>query len=174
MKEKAAGERNRKGLGQVGESEQKDYLKMLDRHPALVLNADYQPISYLPLSMWHWQEAVKAVFAGKVTVVDVYPGVSIRATNLEIPLPSVIALIDYVQQPNSKPAFTKRNVFLRDEYRCQYCNDRFHTRDLSLDHVHPRSLGGALHWCVQLRSVLFWIYSTSFIYCSLTFGFHQQ
>jgi hypothetical protein len=51
--------------------------------------------------MWHWQEAVKAVFAGKVTVVDVYPGVSIRATNLEIPLPSVIALIDYVQQPNS-------------------------------------------------------------------------
>lgn len=146
MKEKAARERNRKGLGQVGESEQKDYLKMLDRHPALVLNADYQPISYLPLSMWHWQEAVKAVFAGKVTVVDVYPGVSIRATNLEIPLPSVIALIDYVQQPNSKPAFTKRNVFLRDEYRCQYCNDRFHTRDLSLDHVHPRSLGGALHW----------------------------
>jgi len=42
MKEKAARERNRKGLGQDGESEQKDYLKMLDRHPALVLNADYQ------------------------------------------------------------------------------------------------------------------------------------
>ena len=44
------------------------------------------------------------------------------------------------------PAFTKRNVFLRDEYRCQYCNDRFHTRDLSLDHVHPRCRGGRLVW----------------------------
>jgi hypothetical protein len=51
--------------------------------------------------MWHWQEAIKAVFAGKVTVVDVYPGVMIRAANIEIPLPSVIALNDYIQQPNS-------------------------------------------------------------------------
>jgi hypothetical protein len=49
--------------------------------------------------MWHWQEAIKAVFAGKVTVVDVYPGVTIRAVNIEIPLPSVIALNEYVQHP---------------------------------------------------------------------------
>ena len=100
-------------------------LKRLDQHPALVLNADYQvrgsqlmvscvkechsflflsslqPISFLPLSMWHWQEAVKAVFSGKVTVVEVYPDVTIRAANLEIPLPSVIALNEYVQQPNN-------------------------------------------------------------------------
>ncbi|KAI2496084.1 HNH endonuclease [Fragilaria crotonensis] len=121
-------------------------LKRLDQHPALVLNADYQPISFLPLSMWHWQEAVKAVFSGKVTVVEVYPDVTIRAANLEIPLPSVIALNEYVQQPNNKPAFTKRNVFLRDEYRCQYCSHRFHTRDLSLDHVMPRCMGGRLVW----------------------------
>jgi hypothetical protein len=51
--------------------------------------------------MWHWQEAVKAVFSGKVTVVEVYPDVTIRAANLEIPLPSVIALNEYVQQPNN-------------------------------------------------------------------------
>mmetsp|Transcript_27789 Transcript_27789/g.46112 ORF Transcript_27789/g.46112 Transcript_27789/m.46112 type:complete len:353 (+) Transcript_27789:220-1278(+) len=122
------------------------HIHKLNRHPALLLNADYQPISYLPLSMWHWQEAVKAVFSGKVTVVDVYPDVMIRAANLEIPLPSVIALNDYVPQPNTKPAFTKRNVYLRDQYRCQYCNDRFATRDLSLDHVMPRCMGGSLTW----------------------------
>ena len=127
--------------------QQENYHK-LDRHPTLVLNADYQPVSHLPLSLWHWQEAVKSVFTGKVHVVDVYPDVTIRAANLEIPLPSVIALTEYVPpiQSQQKPAFTKRNVFLRDEYRCQYCNQRFHTRDLSLDHVHPRCMGGRLHW----------------------------
>jgi len=113
---------------------------------ALVLNADYQPMSYLPLSMWHWQEAVKAVFSGKVTVVDVYENVTIRAAHLEIPLPSVIALNEYVPHFHQTPAFTKRNVFLRDEYRCQYCSNFFQTRDLSLDHVVPRCRGGRLHW----------------------------
>jgi 5-methylcytosine-specific restriction endonuclease McrA len=121
-------------------------LRKLDRHPALLLNADYQPMSWLPLSLWNWQEAVKAVFSGKVTVVDVYPDVSIRAANLEVPLPSVIALTEYVPQHHQPPAFTKRNVFLRDEYRCQYCQNRFHTRDLSLDHVVPRCKGGRLNW----------------------------
>lgn len=127
-------------------SEQNDYLKKLDSHPALVLNADYAPMSYLPLSMWHWQEAIKAVFSGKCTVVDVYPDVTIRAATLEIPLPAVIALTQYVPQFKQRPAFTKRNVFLRDEYRCQYCLRNFHTRDLSLDHVVPRCKGGRLHW----------------------------
>ena len=139
----------------------------------LMYNFLLQPISFLPLSLWNWQEAVKAVFSGKVTVVEVYPDVTIRAVNLEIPLPSVIALNEYAPQPNSvscselrfhclyaldcisvsltkhslqKPAFTKRNVFLRDEYRCQYCSHQFHSRDLSLDHVMPRCMGGRLVW----------------------------
>lgn len=103
-------------------------------------------MSFLPLSLWHWQEAVKAIFSGKVTVVDVYEDVTIRAANLEIPLPSVIALNEYVPKYHQTPAFTKRNVFLRDEYRCQYCNEHFHTRDLSIDHVVPRCQGGLLHW----------------------------
>lgn len=60
-----------------------------------------KPISYLPLSTWNWQESIKAVFSGKVTVVDVYPGVMIRAANLEIPLPSVIALNEYAPRPNT-------------------------------------------------------------------------
>jgi len=119
---------------------------VLNRRPSLVLNADYQPLSSLPLSLWNWQEAVKAVFSGKVTVVEVYPDVTIRAVNLEIPLPSVIALNEYVKPPKQRPAFTKRNVYLRDEYRCQYCKERFHTNDLSIDHVVPRSHGGRLHW----------------------------
>ncbi len=129
--------------------EQAQFIKELNRRPALVLNADYQPLSYLPLSLWTWQDAVKAIFSGKVQVVDVYPDVCVRAASLEVPLPSVIALSEYVPQKNQRPAFTRRNVFLRDEYKCQYCNDRFHTADLSLDHVHPRCMGGQLTWYVS-------------------------
>lgn len=115
--------------------------------PALVLNADYQPLSFTPLSLWSWQEAVKAVFRGKVTVVDVYENVKIRGVSLEIPLPSVIALNEYVSNHKAIPAFTKRNVYLRDEYKCQYCNGQFFSQnDLSIDHVHPRCKGGRLHW----------------------------
>ena len=128
------------------QEEQLASIRKLDRHPALLLNADYQPMSWLPLSLWNWQEAVKAVFSGKVIVVDVYPEIFISAANIEVPLPSVIALTDYVPQFNQVPAFTKRNVFLRDEYRCQYCGNIFHTRDLSLDHVVPRCKGGPLNW----------------------------
>jgi len=127
-------------------NEQAKYLKKLNARPALVLNADYQPLSYLPLSLWSWQEAVKAVFSGKVQVVDVYPDTTVRAASLEIPLPSVIALTEYVKPTSMTPAFTRRNVFLRDEYRCQYCGKHFHTADLSLDHVVPRSMGGILSW----------------------------
>jgi 5-methylcytosine-specific restriction endonuclease McrA len=83
-----------------------------------------------------------------VTVVDVYPDVTIRAASLEIPLPSVIALNEYVPKSRHTPAFTRRNVFLRDEYKCQYCRERFHTNDLSLDHVVPRCKGGVLSWYV--------------------------
>jgi hypothetical protein len=57
-----------------------------------------KPMSYLPLSLWCWQDVVKAVFCGKVTVVDVYPDVYVRAVNIDVQLPSVIALNDYVRK----------------------------------------------------------------------------
>uniref|UniRef100_A0A7S2PLA7 HNH nuclease domain-containing protein n=1 Tax=Leptocylindrus danicus TaxID=163516 RepID=A0A7S2PLA7_9STRA len=124
-----------------------EYMKKLDGRPALVLNADYQPLSHIPLSLWSWQDAIKAVFAGRVTVVDVYPGVSIQSIHMEIPLPSVIALNEYVPQASqSTPPFSRKNVFLRDGYRCQYCGQRFRSADLSLDHYVPRCMGGTLTW----------------------------
>ena len=124
----------------------------LDGHPCLVLNADYQPLSYFPLSLWSWQDAIKAVFLGKVTVVDVYPDKAVRAAYCEFPLPSVIAVTDYIQPKQGVPAFTRRNVLLRDEYRCQYCRNRFPAQDLSLDHVVPRSRGGRLTWTNTVAS----------------------
>ncbi|KAL3788937.1 hypothetical protein HJC23_000221 [Cyclotella cryptica] len=120
--------------------------KKLERHPSLVLNADYQPLRMLPLSIWSWQDTVKAVLGGKAVVVEVYPDVVIRAVSINMPVPSVIALREYAPTGKTKPAFTRRNVFLRDGYRCQYCNGLFRTSDLSLDHVEPRCHGGKLTW----------------------------
>jgi len=86
------------------------------------------------------------VLSGKAVVVDIYPDVYVRAVSLDMPVPSVIALREYAPAGKARPAFTRRNVFLRDGYRCQYCSGLFRTSDLSLDHVEPRCLGGRLTW----------------------------
>jgi len=116
----------------------------LEQCPALVLNADYRPLSYFPLSLWSWQEAVKAIFRDSVTVLYEYERV-VRSPNQEIRLPSVLVLKEYVHTAR-RPAFTRFNVFLRDEFRCQYCTGHFKAKDLTFDHVIPRSRGGRTSW----------------------------
>lgn len=54
-----------------------------------------KPLRMLPLSIWSWQNTVKAVLSGKAVVVDVYPNVFVRAVNLDMPVPSIIALREY-------------------------------------------------------------------------------
>ena len=54
-----------------------------------------QPLRMLPLSLWSWQNAVKAVLGGKAVVVETYPDVFVRAVSINMPVPSVIALRDY-------------------------------------------------------------------------------
>ena len=116
----------------------------LESCPALVLNADFRPLSYFPLSIWSWQDAVKAVFLNRVNIVSEYDRV-VRSPNLEMRLPSVISLKEYV--PTSRrPAFTRFNVFLRDRFTCQYCSERHTANDLTFDHVIPRSRGGRTLW----------------------------
>jgi len=109
--------------------------------PALVLNADFRPLSYYPLSLWSWQESVKAVFLDRVNIVSEYER-TVRSSSFEMRLPSVVSLKTFVK-PALYPAFTRFNVFLRDRFTCQYCGDR---EDLTFDHVIPRSRGGQTKW----------------------------
>ena len=109
--------------------------------PALVLNADYRPLSYYPLSLWCWQDAIKAVFMERVNIVSEYDR-RVRSPSFEMRLPSVVSLKTYVKPPRH-PAFTRFNVFLRDRFTCQYCGVR---EDLTFDHVVPRSKGGQTVW----------------------------
>jgi hypothetical protein len=59
--------------------------------PALVLNADFRPLSYFPLSVWCWQDAVKAVFLDRVSVLSEYER-QVHSPSVSMRLPSVIAL----------------------------------------------------------------------------------
>lgn len=70
----------------------------------------------------------------------------IQSVNFSIQVPRVIRLLDYDRVPKNSVKFSRRNVFLRDEYHCQYCAKRFGTGNLSLDHVMPRSQGGQSSW----------------------------
>ena len=112
-----------------------------DGLPALVLNADYRPLSYYPLSLWSWQDAIKAVFLDRVNIVAEYEHF-VSSPSFAMKMPSVVSLKSYVK-PSRNPAFTRFNVFLRDRFQCQYCGT---PEDLTFDHVMPRHCGGATTW----------------------------
>lgn len=63
-----------------------------------------------------------------------------------IPIPRLIQLLEYDRVPRPRVKFTRSNVVLRDRHRCQYCGRRQSAAELTLDHVHPRSRGGATTW----------------------------
>lgn len=109
--------------------------------PALVLNADFRPLSYYPLSIWSWQDTIKAVFLDRVNTVELYDK-AVRSPTTEFRLPSVVSLKTFVR-PSRHPAFTRFNVFLRDRFSCQYCGTR---EELTFDHLVPRSHGGLTTW----------------------------
>jgi 5-methylcytosine-specific restriction endonuclease McrA len=110
-------------------------------NPALVLNADYRPLSYYPLSLWSWQDTIKAVFLDRVNIVSEYD-LAVHSPSFSMRLPSVVSLKTFVK-PSRSPAFTRFNVFLRDRFECQYCGA---DEDLTFDHLVPRSRGGQTTW----------------------------
>ncbi len=113
----------------------------LKQNPALVLNADYRPLSYYPLSLWSWKEAIKASFLDRVQVVSEYDDF-VCSPSTRIRIPSVVVLKDYLK-PQKSVAFTRFNLFLRDQFCCQYCGS---TGELTFDHVVPRARGGKTSW----------------------------
>lgn len=114
-------------------------------HPTLILNADYQPLSYYPLSVCSWEDAIRHVVKGTHTVVAEYDTL-IRSPSVTMKQPSVLALKKYCP-PTQKVVFTRFNVFLRDKFTCQYCHAKFpNGHGLTFDHVVPRANGGKTTW----------------------------
>lgn len=109
----------------------------MDGH-VLVLNNDYRALSICSV-----ERAIILVLLRKAELVESFPDRFVRAPSKRFPWPSVVRLKRYVQVPYKKVMLSRQNVFRRDKYRCQYCGDK---RDLTLDHVLPKSRGGRDTW----------------------------
>ena len=112
------------------------------QNPALILNADYRPLSYFPLSLLSWQNAIKAVYLERVNVVAEYEEI-VRSEKLSLAMPSVVVLKSFISPQKIVP-FTRFNLFLRDTFTCQYCGNK--EKELTFDHVLPKSRGGKTRW----------------------------
>jgi len=114
--------------------------------PVLVLNADYQPLSWYPLSVVSWKDAVKAFFMGRAHIAASYD-LTLHSPSFEMDMPSVIVLNEYIT-PQQRPAFNRVNLYLRDMFECQYCGKEGNIPGirkggaLTLDHVIPKCVGG--------------------------------
>jgi 5-methylcytosine-specific restriction endonuclease McrA len=108
-------------------------------HHVLVLNATYEPLNVT--SIWR---ACSLVLADKAEVLEAHPERVIRSPSATLPHPVVIRLRSFVRVPRFQTRrLTRRALFARDGYRCQYCGQTSH---LTVDHVVPRSRGGTSVW----------------------------
>lgn len=104
----------------------------------LVLNGDYRALSVCSV-----ERAIRLIWLDKVDMVAADAERCLRSANAVHAWPSVVRLREYVRTPYRKVLLTRRNVFRRDEHRCQYCGAM---EDLTLDHVVPKSHGGPDTW----------------------------
>jgi 5-methylcytosine-specific restriction endonuclease McrA len=119
----------------------------------LLLNADGQPLSHIPLSIVSWQVAMRLVFLSKAIVLKDYDDWSIRSQYLEIKVPSIIIMAKQAKW-NKTLKYSRNNVYLRDDFTCQLqstwkckeLNGKVKLAALTLDHVIPRSHGGKTNW----------------------------
>jgi 5-methylcytosine-specific restriction endonuclease McrA len=116
-------------------------------HSTLILNADAQPVSLVPISSATWQESIKLVFVDRANVLSEYADWQVHSPSTTMNVPSVIMLRDYIKVRRTIK-FSKENIYLRDRYTCQYCgSDFFHdTSQLTMDHVIPRYHGGRTNY----------------------------
>lgn len=110
----------------------------------LVLNANMQPLSWAPLSVWSWQSAFVAVHQERVIQIKTYEDCIVHSATQSFEVPAVVALRNFHKR--KRVGFTRYNLFLRDGFRCQYCGERFPVKELTFDHVVPRSKGGGSNW----------------------------
>ena len=85
------------------------------------------------------------MFLGRIQVIETYPDWIVHSEKLAINVPSVALTKEYFNFKR-RVNFTRYNMYLRDLYQCQYCEDTFDFKDLTIDHVVPVSLGGKTEW----------------------------
>ena len=120
----------------------------LESTRCVVLNVTYEPITIISA-----KRALILFLEGKATIVEEHPSLVVRSPNKTFPVPTSIVLKQFVKGRmvfRTKALLTQRNLFIRDQYTCQYCarhkNALAHREFLTRDHVLPRHLGGKDVW----------------------------
>ena len=108
------------------------------RAPVLVLN-----LNYVPINVCSVRRAIVLVGKGKAELLQNHRG-QIHTVSRVFDIPSIIRLAFLIKRPFAPRKLSKREVFLRDRFTCQYCEKK--TQDLTLDHVVPRRQGGKHSW----------------------------
>ena len=106
----------------------------------LVLNASYEAVNVTTA-----RHALKLLFKG-AAVVEVVSAYTVHTSRIDIPVPSVIRLTRYRRIPRQNHSVSRKGILLRDRSSCQYCGARLPSRELTLDHVIPRSRDGESTW----------------------------
>jgi len=109
----------------------------------LVLDYTYRPISKVS-----WRKAFGWMWAGRVEVVEAYADKVIRSAQMSWPMPSIVRFLDRVAGVFRRKGvkFNRKNVYLRDKGRCQYCGNLVKFDEYTYDHVTPASKGGETLW----------------------------
>lgn len=115
------------------------------RNSTLVLNADYSPLSIVPLSTVPWQTAITMLVTNKATALEMYDNWTVHSPRAAFQVPAVIVTNKYFRRPD-QVRYSAGSVFLRDEFRCAYCKQQFPLKELTIDHVVPKSKGGVRSW----------------------------
>jgi 5-methylcytosine-specific restriction endonuclease McrA len=113
---------------------------VLDQYRALLLDRSYRPVRAVG-----WRRAVVLGLSGRVDVLELYAR-EIRTPSRTVPLPAVVRVPSWSHKAPQAVALTRRNVLLRDSHMCHYCGLTGSGRELTLDHVVPRSRGGRTAW----------------------------
>jgi 5-methylcytosine-specific restriction endonuclease McrA len=111
----------------------------------LVLNADYTPLSIIPISAISWKEAVKLSFLGSAKILEEYDSWQVHSPSLTMNVPSVMVSSEFIKKKHYV-RFSRYNLMLRDNFQCQYCQKKLSMQELTIDHVVPRARGGATSW----------------------------
>jgi len=114
---------------------------MYENLKTLKLDSSFRPIDILTV-----YEAFTMVYTKRANIIEAYDNLYLRSATESHMIPSVISLNRYVKRENLALKCSKKNVFWRDRYTCQYCNNIFPQDLLTLDHVTPRSKGGPKTW----------------------------
>lgn len=112
-----------------------------DKNKCLLLNSDYTPIRILS-----WKQAMIIDFRHKynpntpIDVIDYHPSNVVHGTNnKQYPIPSIIRIKKFFNLYQKSINFSRKNLFIRDNYSCQYCGRSLPNNQLTYDHVVPKS-----------------------------------